>query len=357
MKKTLIALAALAATGTAFAQSSVTISGKFGVSVVKDQIGTADKKGEANTAVTDGDVRFSGVEDIGGGLKADFSMELRVRGRRADNEGAAGVGGRNATIGLAHKDFGKVTLGSIEIGNGIKARGWAGAPISISYALESGGQDGMLGGYANADIIQYTSPELIKGLTVTALRADSIGSPTDGTNKTSSYAAGRGAASNTLGVSYAQGPISAGADYTMFNKAASVTTPGASTLNAKEASRIRASASYDLGVAVIGAGIEKGEDFGTNPAALVAADKLKNATNYTVGVKVPLGAFTLGGAYAKSNAKKADVTGNALAGFVLGAQYDFSKRTNVNYSLLNQTEARYSEQKGTYHQLRVMHSF
>jgi predicted porin len=347
MKKTLIALAALAATGTAFAQSSVTISGKFGVSVVKDQIGTAGKKGETNTAVTDGDVRFSGVEDIGGGLKADFSMELRVRGRRDVNEGAAGVGGRNATLGLAHKDFGKVTLGSIEIGNGIKARGWAGAPISISYALESGGQDGLLGRHANADILQYTSPELIKGLTVTALRADSIGSPTEGTN-TSSYTAGRGAASNTLGVSYSDGPISAGADYTMFNKAASGTNA------TKEASRIRASASYDLGVAVIGAGIEKGEDFtGTS----TANGKLLNAANYTVGVKVPLGAFTLGGAYAKTNAKKADVTDKALAGYVLGAQYDFSKRTNVNYSLLNQTEAANSAQKGTYHQLRVMHSF
>lgn len=332
MKKTLIALAALAATGTAFAQSSVTISGKFGVSVVKDQIGTSGNKGEANIGVTDGDVKFSGVEDIGGGLKADFGMELRVRGRRdaqskTSNEGQ-GVGGRNATIGLAHANFGKVTLGSIEIGNGIKARGWAGAPISISYALESGGNDGLLGGHMNADILQYTSPELIKGLTVTALRADSIGGPTDG---------GRGAASNTLGVSYAQGPISAGADYTMFNKAASGTNA------TKEASRIRASASYDLGVAVVGAGIEKGEDFtGTS----TANGKLLNAANYTVGVKVPLGAFTLGGAYAKSNAKKADVTDKALAGFVLGAQYDFSKRTNVNYSLLNQTEAANSAQKG-----------
>jgi len=352
MKKTLIALAALAATGTAFAQSSVTISGKFGVSGVKNEINAAadakaeGKKSAANFGVTDGDVRFSGVEDIGGGLKADFSMEIRVRGR-----GDAGSVYRNATIGLAHTAFGKVTTGSIEVGNGIKTRGWAGAPIGIANALEANGTSGPLGAYANSDILQYTSPELVKVLTVSALRAENIGTPGQALAANSSVT--RGSAANTLGVSYAQGPISAGADYTIFNK-------NAATNAAKEATRIRVSGSYDLGVAVVGAGYEKNSDMadttGTAALPLVTA-AARNKANYTAGVKVPLGAFTLGAVYAKSEATKSQATAFAAAAYGLAAQYDFSKRTNVNYTFLKQSESNDKDFEGNRHQLRLMHSF
>jgi len=347
MKKTLIALAALAATGTAFAQSSVTISGKFGVSGVKNEIG--NKKNGANFGVTDGDVKFSGVEDIGGGLKADFGMEIRVRGRVTGDNTAAiggGLGARNSTIGLSHTAFGKITVGAIEVGNGIKARGWAGAPIGIANALESratgntnngNGTYGPLGMAANADILQYTSPELIKGLTVTALRAENFGSP----SATATTTAPRGVAANTLGVSYTDGPISAGADYTIFNK-------NSLTSSTKEATRIRVSGSYNLGVAVIGAGYEDNSDM---------ADAVNNKANYTAGVKVPLGAFTLGGVFAKSQAKKAEATTFAATGYGLAAQYDFSKRTNVNYTFLKQSDSNATDYVGNRHQLRLMHSF
>lgn len=355
MKKTLIALAALAATGTAFAQSSVTISGKFGVSGVKNEINgaanaTADgKKNATNFGVTDGDVRFSGVEDIGGGLKADFSMEIRVRGR-----GDSGSVYRNATIGLAHTAFGKVTTGSIEVGNGIKTRGWAGAPIGIANALEANGTNGPLGAYANSDILQYTSPELIKGLTVSALRAENIGTPGQAiATSTAVNTITRGSAANTLGVSFTDGPISAGADYTIFNK-------NAATNAAKEATRIRVSGSYDLGVAVVGAGYEKNSDMadttGTTTLPLVTA-AARNKANYTAGVKVPLGAFTLGAVYAKSEATKSQATAFAAAAYGLAAQYDFSKRTNVNYTFLKQSESNDKDFEGNRHQLRLMHSF
>ncbi len=354
MKKTLIALAALAATGTAFAQSSVTISGKFGVSGVKNEINAAadakaeGKKSAANFGVTDGDVRFSGVEDIGGGLKADFSMEIRVRGR-----GDAGSVYRNATIGLAHTAFGKVTTGSIEVGNGIKTRGWAGAPIGIANALEANGTSGPLGAYANSDILQYTSPELVKGLTVSALRAENIGTAGQSVDKVNGLAT-RGSAANTLGVSFTDGPISAGADYTIFNK-------NAATNAAKEATRIRVSGSYNLGVAVVGAGYEKNSDMADNTTGTAALPLVtaaaRNKANYTAGVKVPLGAFTLGAVYAKSEATKSQATAFAAAAYGLAAQYDFSKRTNVNYTFLKQSESNDKDFEGNRHQLRLMHSF
>jgi predicted porin len=76
MKKTLVALAALAAT-SAFAQSSVTISGGFDVGFQQ-----MDAKGNkvTTTAASNGsytsNVVFAGTEDLGGGLKANFRYEI-----------------------------------------------------------------------------------------------------------------------------------------------------------------------------------------------------------------------------------------------------------------------------------------
>jgi len=72
MKKTLIALAAVAATTGAFAQSSVTLSGVIDVGVEKRFSGdatrvTPNRNGTSNWTL-------SGTEDLGGGLKAVFQI-------------------------------------------------------------------------------------------------------------------------------------------------------------------------------------------------------------------------------------------------------------------------------------------
>lgn len=72
MKKTLIALAVLAASGAAMAQSSVSIYGIVDAVIHKDK--------NENTKMTDGGVDssrigFKGTEDLGGGLKANFVLE------------------------------------------------------------------------------------------------------------------------------------------------------------------------------------------------------------------------------------------------------------------------------------------
>ena len=91
MKKTLIALAVLAASGAAMAQSSVTLYG-----VVDLGIGKMDGQKVGMTSsntLTNGNSRIGlrGVEDLGGGLKAGFNFE---QGINAENGGAANaVGG------------------------------------------------------------------------------------------------------------------------------------------------------------------------------------------------------------------------------------------------------------------------
>ncbi len=78
MKKSLLALAVLAASGVAMAQSSVTLYGVADVSVAK----TTDKSLalSANGLLNNGNSRigFKGVEDLGGGLKASFNFEAGV---------------------------------------------------------------------------------------------------------------------------------------------------------------------------------------------------------------------------------------------------------------------------------------
>ena len=117
MKKSLIALAVLAASGAAMAQSSVTL---YGVA----DAGVTYLNGADNwSGVTSGNnltsrLGFRGTEDLGGGLKANFVLE---GGFNLDNgDGASGYAGakagegfqfkRRSTVGLSG-GFGEVRMG------------------------------------------------------------------------------------------------------------------------------------------------------------------------------------------------------------------------------------------------------
>ena len=153
----LAALAVVAASGAAFAQSSVTLSGKFGYGYSKAQGGVS------GLVVTDGDLGVTAVEDLGGGLKATAAAAFTNRGRQS------AIAGRDATVSLAG-GFGTVTVGNIEAGNGIVGRGFAGAPV----ALATGYDGAILDGAANADIISYSAPA-INGVVFSVKRLDSVG--------------------------------------------------------------------------------------------------------------------------------------------------------------------------------------
>lgn len=78
MKKSLFALAALAATGAAFAQSSVTLFGvvDLGYENVKTNVGRVS--GLAPSANASSRLGFRGVEDLGGGMAASFWLEAAL---------------------------------------------------------------------------------------------------------------------------------------------------------------------------------------------------------------------------------------------------------------------------------------
>jgi predicted porin len=79
MKKTLIALAAVVATGAAFAQSSVTLYGVADASIVKST--DVSTQMSSSGAFNNGNSRWGvrGSEDLGGGLKAGFNYEAGLK--------------------------------------------------------------------------------------------------------------------------------------------------------------------------------------------------------------------------------------------------------------------------------------
>ena len=73
MKKIALVAALAAISASAFAQSSVTLYGRFNTSVESQKVGD----GQRTTVVQNNSSRFGllGTEDIGGGLKASFNVE------------------------------------------------------------------------------------------------------------------------------------------------------------------------------------------------------------------------------------------------------------------------------------------
>ncbi len=363
MKKSLIALAALAAVTAASAQSSVTISGKFGTAYDQPLGSAATAKGKANIAVTDGNIDFNAVEDLGGGLKAGASMALRVRGRgnvvqttvvaqtttavtQTYAQSASTEVGRNATVFLSGS-FGTLTAGSIEIGNGISGRAYAGTVLSTSTGLDDGG---VLSGSAYANALAYTSPN-IQGFAVTVGRYDSIG--TVGIKSTAIAASGSeadlGLAANVVGLNYANGPLTAGVDSTTFTGS---TTIGSTT----DRKRTRMSADYDFGFVKIGFGQE--DNKGTPTTGTYAGKQT------AFGISAPITSALRVGIVSLKNTESGvfAAAGASAKGTGVSADYSFSKRTTLNASYAtiardDLTDGAAYNKEGTQYRIRLMHSF
>lgn len=123
MKKSLLALAVLAAAGAASAQSSVTVFGVVDTAYSINNGSVADVSGLSYGNLSTSRLGFRGVEDLGGGLKAGFWLETEIStdngsgtsGPSVDNVAAAvGSGGltfgRRATVSLIG-GFGEIRLG------------------------------------------------------------------------------------------------------------------------------------------------------------------------------------------------------------------------------------------------------
>lgn len=311
MKKSLIALAVLAASGAAMAQSSVTLYGIadvwFGGLKADQQAGNPDRV----TKLDSGGVNTSrwglkGSEDLGGGLKAVFNFESAV----AVDSGASNGFSRVSYVGVSG-GFGEVLLG----------KPWT--AIDDIMGASNSGFDSKLSAtngvwvanniYAGnpGNTIKYTTPSFGG---VTGAVAYSLDEKANQSTDIVDFA-----------VSYAGGPATANLGYQVQKDAGDDLK--IMTLNG----------TYNFGVAKLLASYAKTSagDF--------------DVKDYQIGVDVPVSsALTLSAGYAQSkrnnvaaaaianeNATDADFldlgiyNGKKNTGYSVAAAYSLSKRTTV----------------------------
>lgn len=303
MKKSLIALAVLAASGASFAQSSVTLYGIadvfFGRTTGTDQpsqylIGSA--------GITESRFGFKGSEDLGGGLKANFLLE---QGFQIDS-GAASTAGqafsRQSYVGFSG-GFGEVKLGKMWTAYD-DISGAANAVFDSALSAQNGvwRSTGYTPNPANG--AYYVSPTM-GGFSAAVSYA--LGeNKANATGTSPSIEAGKVYSFN---VKYEGGPVYAGLAYQKEQTN--------SSLNATEFARVNGS--YDFGVAKLLAGYGRV----TGPVADTSTSEWELGADFPVS-----GALTLSAGIARStdNATKGDAT---RKGYGLGAAYAMSKRTTL----------------------------
>lgn len=318
MKKSLIALAVMAAAGAASAQSSVQL---YGIADVWFGSAKTETNGVSlrQTKLDDGGLSYSrfglkGSEDLGNGLKANFVLE---QGFNIDNGSDAFAGtsfGRQSTVGLSGGfgavDFGRQATAYDDVFG--LTNNTLDANVSVTYSVWD------FYSFRANNTIKYTSPEFAGfsgGLSYSL-----------GEDKTQNGAAGRVVA---LGGKYVNGPLAVAAGFQQEKGGSTPALLGGKLLGIGEKStHTLLGASYDLGVVKLLAGISqaKYEDG-------VDTDKV---SQYQLGVDVPLASnLVLTGGYAKAKTKFNGVESDKSSGFSAALVYTLSKRTSVYAALVN----------------------
>jgi predicted porin len=343
MKKSLIALAVLASTGAAMAQSSVTLYGIIDMNLQsqKDEINAGTSAAVRQSSLTSGGISTSrfglkGSEDLGGGLKANFVLENGFNADSGAQKTAGSIFDRQSWVGLSGG------FGEIRLGNDYTARddinGAAHAVFDSAFSPSSYIESGYNSNPNNQ--IKYLSPSFsgFSGAISYAL----------GENKTATQSAEGVTAVN---VQYAAGPLYIG--YANQQDKKSLITTG------KTNKDNFLNATYDLGVAKILASFRDVKNTLTNGtgANSISFDKQRV---YQIGADVPVGAaLVVSAGYAHSKSELAginDVTGN---GFAVGASYSLSKRTSI-YTALNYSKAKQDGSetlKSSVYAVGVRHAF
>ncbi len=321
MKKTLLAMAVLAASGAAFAQSSVTLFGIVDATVALGRGDVANKTQLTNSGLNSSRLGFRGTEDLGGGLNASFWLEAGVNndngtggGTNTNNQpsgtsaATAGTQGltfnRKSTVSLGG-GFGEVRLGrdytptfyntsvydafgTNGVGTSMVAvKAWGleseslRASNSISYFLP-----GNLGGFGGQ--IMY-----VMGENISTAAKDGNGIQVRG--------------------SYDQGPIGASVAY------------GKTTRTGGDSKVTNLGASYDFGVVKL--------------MGMYSQDKIAALTGkgFNVGLTAPVGAGLVRASY---SSYKTDAAGTPKSNqLALGYVHNLSKRTAAYATLARVTNS------------------
>ena len=319
MKKSLIALAALATVATAAqAQSSVTVYG-----IVDAGFGSTDGGASTNQVkfISGGALSSSrwglrGTEDLGGGLAANFVLESGI----TTDDGASSGFTRTATVGLASTSLGQLVIGRMnrldyDAAIAIDPFGAANIGGAVNVAYITSGIAGAKAGRVS-DAAKYVSPT-VSGLTATVQQK--WGEATGSTSASRSQAAK---------LDYSAGNFAATAAYNVENNAGGSTFDKVTVIGG----------SYNFGVAKAFVGAMERE-------VSAVAPKIKSSY---IGAIVPVNAKLNFHAQltkvenSASNGTQAGVataatpaSGNDADVYALGLTYALSKRTTA-YAIYSQ---------------------
>ena len=304
MKKSLVALAVLAASGAAMAQSSVTLFGVVDAAYGVGKGSISNKTQLKNSGYNSSRLGFRGVEDLGGGLKAGFHLEAGVN--NDDGTGSASSAANQAqtaanvgTQGLTFNRRSVVTLsgsmGELILGRDYTPQFWSETVydafgtngVGTSISAFKGGTTGV----RSSNGIGWKSPS-VGGV---ALWAQSY----MGENASTAAKVGNG---NGIWLNYAQGAIDVG-------YSSAKTTTGAGT----EVKTTGVGGAYNFGVAKVMAE--------SNTVANTGAADLKGTL---IGALVPMA----GGTFRISSAKL-EQAGAATKRTSIGFVNPLSKRTDL----------------------------
>lgn len=329
MKKTLIALAALAATG-AFAQSTVTLYGTVDAALARYSSEGVSKTGIYNSQLGSSLLGFMGTEDLGGGMKANFKLEGGLandfgggKGSNSNNQlsgaapAAAGGQGlvfqRYSYVGLSG-GFGEVRLGRDytstfqQVVAAVDPFGTNGPADSSVMTLFLGavGKQATTAGASN--MIGYITPAMGGfGAKAQIFFGENASNLPAGSDDGNGY---------SLVLNYANGPI-----YVALGQQVTKGTVTAGTFG--DYTQKGLSASYNFGMA---------KAVYTYAAEDLITSATTTATNKSnlLGVIVPMGAANLKASYVRSVTNVgAGVAENVGTLFGIGADYALSKRTTL----------------------------
>lgn len=306
MKKSLIALAVLATSGAAMAQSSVTLFG-----IVDANVGYVNKGNAAGNSVyglghsgnATSRLGFRGVEDLGGGLKAGFWLEGAILN---DNGGGYDFK-RESTVRLSG-GFGEVRLGreltptyrkvssydvfgQVGMGQFKGWSDWAGTSTADANAIRQ------------SNMVSYYTPNMSGFTAGVGYGFDENAS---GAGKEGRYAGAFAA--------YDNGPLSVALSFERRN----VAWNALSATGHKD--NLTVGASYDLGAVKLNALLQQAK---FKVDGVSGTDKYNS---YALGLTAPVGAGQVRAQYVMYDQKAIDAKAHQLA---LGYVHNLSKRTAV----------------------------
>lgn len=323
MKKSLVALAALAFVGVASAQSSVNIWGVVDADVSHYSQGGRSKTMESTSGNSGSQLGFRGKEDLGGGLSANFWLESSLL-----NDTGSGLGGgltfnRRSTVSLA-SDLGEVRLGRDYtpsfMNHFIFDPFFDSGPGAGSNVTLGGGANGLAGSNALTAVRASNSIQYLWGFAPNALAVVGSGvyaqlmyalpENASGTPALGQYTGGR--------LGYANGPVNAAISYARSKGApyAADAAQGDSTFK-----EFNLGGSYRFGVGQLMAHV------GTNNSDVAGS----RYTHWSVGATINAGPAYIPIAY--TSVKQNNATSDGAHQFAVGYVYNLSKRTALYAAL------------------------